>query len=73
MSELEITSIDADGVSTKRVDELTEDERIALELDVDLALAGMESVQLLCVVCLRSIPSGQGHSFCPRHLPKGWQ
>ena len=73
MNELEVTSIDADGVSTRRIDELSEDERLSLEVDVDLALNGFEEVRLLCVVCLVPVASGQGHSFCPRHLPKDWK
>ena len=70
MGYIEIISIDDDGVSKKNFDELTEDEKLSLEVDVDLATAGFEEIKLLCVVCLVPIASGQGHCYCPRHLPK---
>lgn len=70
MGYIEIISIDENGVSKKNFDELTFDEKLSLEVDVDLALAGFEEIKLLCVVCLVPIASGQGHCYCPRHLPK---
>ena len=70
MGHIEIISIDEDGVSKQNLDELSFDERLSLEVDVDLALNGFEKVQLLCVVCLVPIASGQGHCYCPRHAPK---
>lgn len=73
MSELEIITLTEDGVSVKRLEELTADERLSLEVEVDLAEMGLEQVRLLCVVCLAPVASGQGHSFCPRHLPKDWK
>lgn len=67
MGYIEIISIDENGVSKKMLDELNSDELLSLEVDVDLALNGFEKVQLLCVVCLVPIASGQGHCYCPRH------
>jgi hypothetical protein len=70
MGFIEIITIDEDGVTKKNFDELTEDEKLSLEVDVDLALNGFEKVQLLCVVCLVPIQSGLGHCYCDKHLPK---
>ena len=70
MAELEIVTLDENGVSVKKFSELNADEKIALEVDVDLALAGFEKTQLLCVVCSVAIPSGLGHSYCVTHKPK---
>ena len=68
-----ITTFDENGVTTKDLSELTFDERLSLEVDVDLATAGLEPVQLLCVVCLTAIPSGLGHCYCPRHTPERYR
>ena len=66
MSDIEITTLDDDG-STKKFSELNDDEKISLEVDVDLALNGFEKVTLLCIVCSVPIPSGMGHSYCETH------
>ena len=70
MGFIEIFTADENGAGWKNLDELTQDEKLSLEVDVDLALAGFEKVQLLCVECLAPIESGLGHCYCPRHLPK---
>lgn len=70
MGYIEIISIDENGVSRKNLDELNFDERLSLEVDVDLALNNFAEIKLLCVVCLVPIASGQGHCYCPRHAPK---
>lgn len=71
MGFIQIFSMDENGAGWKDLTELTADERLSLEVDVDLATMGLEEVKLLCVVCLAPVQSGLGHSFCPRHLPKG--
>ena len=68
MGYIEIFTADENGAGWKNLNDLTFDERLSLEVDVDLALNGFEKVQLLCVVCLAPVESGLGHSFCPRHL-----
>lgn len=70
MGFIEIFTADENGAGWKNLDELTEDEKLSLEVDVDLALAGFEEVKLLCVVCLVPIQSGLGHCYCEKHLPK---
>lgn len=70
MGYIQIFTADENGAGWKDFDELTEDEKLSLEVDVDLATAGFEEIKLLCVVCLVPIASGQGHCYCPRHLPK---
>jgi hypothetical protein len=69
MGYIEIISFDENGVTKKNLNELNFDERVSLEVDVDLALSGFEKVQLLCVNCLVEIPSGSGF-YCKKHLPK---
>lgn len=66
MASIEIISIDEDGVSKKNFDELTEDEKLSLEVEVDLATVGLEEAQLVCVVCLAFIPNGSGF-VCEKH------
>ena len=70
MGYIEIISFDENGVTKKNFDELTPDEKLSLEVDVDLALNGFEKIQLLCFTCFIPIPSGLGHSFCEKHKPK---
>ena len=69
MGFVEIISFDENGVTKKNLNELSFDERLSLEVDVDLALAGLEKTQLLCVTCYKPIPSGLGHSYCETHKP----
>lgn len=66
MGYIEIFTADENGAGWKNLNELTADERLSLEVDVDLALAGFEPVQILCYVCLTAIPSGTGNA-CERH------
>lgn len=70
MGYIEIFSADENGAGWKNLNDLTFDERLSLEVDVDLALNGFEKVQLLCVVCLAPVQAGLGHSYCPRHAKK---
>jgi hypothetical protein len=67
MGFIQITTVSENGVTTKDLSELTADERLSLEVDVDLALNGLEEVKLLCVVCLAPVQVGLGHCYCPRH------
>lgn len=70
MGFIQIFTADENGAGWKDLSELSFDERVSLEVDVDLATLGFEKVQLLCVVCLAPVQSGLGHSFCPRHAKK---
>lgn len=70
MGYIEIISLDNDGVTVKRLEELTADERLSLEVEVDLVELGFEESGLLCFECLKPIPSGLGHSYCDAHKPK---
>ena len=71
MGYIEIFSMDENGAGWKDLSELTADERVSLEVDVDLALLGLNGeIGLLCFTCLKPIPSGMGHSFCEQHKPK---
>lgn len=70
MGYIEIFSADENGAGWKNLDDLTFDERLSLEVDVDLALNGFAEIKLLCVVCFVPIASGQGHCYCPRHAKK---
>lgn len=62
MGFIKITEINADGVSTKDLSELTEAERLDLELDVYFNAP----IKMLCTVCLKEIPSGTGFQ-CETH------
>jgi hypothetical protein len=68
MGYIEIISFDENGVTKKNLNELTFDEKLSLEVDVDLALAGFEKTKLLCVNCLVEIPNGVGF-YCEKHTP----
>lgn len=70
MGYIEIISFDENGVTKKNFDELTADEKLSLEVDLDLATVGLEKIQLLCVVCYVPIASGLGHCYCEKHKPK---
>lgn len=70
MGYIEIFTADENGAGWKNLNDLTFDERVSLEVDVDLATLGLEEVKLLCVVCLAPVQSGLGHCYCPKHLPK---
>jgi hypothetical protein len=61
---LEFIKINNDGVNTKSFDELTNDEKIDLELAILV-----DDVKMLCVNCLVEIPKGSGF-FCNSHIPK---
>lgn len=62
MGYLEIISFDADGVTVKRVEELTDAERLDIELD----LVSGAPMSLVCFECYKPIPDGSG-SFCDSH------
>lgn len=65
MGFIEIISMNEDGVTVKNLSELTESERLDLELDIVTGNVG----GLLCVTCYKPIPSGMGHSYCEAHKP----
>lgn len=69
MGYIEIFTMDENGAGWKDLSTLTVDERIAVEVEVGLALAGLTPIQLACVVCHVNIPSGMGHSYCDTHVP----
>lgn len=69
MGFVSITSINADGVTTKDLSELTDSERLDIELDLFLNA----KVTLLCVTCKTPIESGLGHCYCPRHTPERYR
>lgn len=58
MGYIKITSFDENGISEKMLHELTADERLSLELDVDLATATNEKIKMLCWVCYKEIEIG---------------
>lgn len=67
MGFIEVFVMNESGAGWKDLSELTTDERISLEVEVDLSLAGFsDPVQMLCYVCLTAIPSGTGNA-CERH------
>lgn len=63
MGFIKVTSINADGVTTKDLSELTDSERLDIELDLFLNA----KVNLLCAVCLVPIASGTGKFTCEKH------
>ena len=68
MGNLQVFQMDTDGAGWVSLSTLPVSERIALEVEADLANAGMsERPTLLCFTCLRPIPSGTGSSFCSTH------
>lgn len=62
MGYLEIISFDSDGVTVKSVSELSESERLDIELD----LVSGAPMTLVCFECYKPIPDGSG-SFCEKH------
>lgn len=65
MGYVEVFQMDNEGAGWVSLDELSIGDKIELEL----ALATNAPTQLLCVVCLVPIASGQGHCYCDRHKP----
>lgn len=63
MGYIQITTINADGVTTKDLSQLTDSERLDVELDLVLGA----TVKLLCTKCHAPIPSGQGRTTCQNH------
>lgn len=53
--------MDNQGAGWKTFDELTENEK----LDLELALLDSSSVQVACVICFKPIPSGTGNACEP--------
>lgn len=66
--EIEIFAADENGAGWESLSELSDDKRISLEVEVDLAAAGLSAVKILCVACMAEIPRGTG-SYCSRHKP----
>ena len=58
--------MDNQGAGWKSFDELTNDEK----LDLELALLDSNSVQVACVICFKPIPSGTGNTCEPHRGQK---
>lgn len=66
MGYLEVFQMDNEGAGWVSLDELSIGDKMEIELSL---MSNTPAVQLLCVVCLIPIASGQGHSYCERHKP----
>lgn len=64
MGYIEIFSIDENGAGWKNLNELSDSEKLDLELGILF-----DDVKILCVNCLVEIPKGSG-SYCVKHTPK---
>lgn len=62
MGFVKITKITEDGVTTQDLSELSESERLDIELD----LFTNAPMKMLCTVCRKPIPSGTGFQ-CDTH------
>ena len=58
--------MDNQGAGWKTFDELTDDEK----LDLELALLDSNNVQVACVICFKPIPSGIGNTCEPHNGQK---
>lgn len=63
MGYIETFIMDNQGAGWKNLDELTDDEKLELEL----ALLDSNNVQLACVTCFKPIQGGTGSSYCEQH------
>ena len=65
MGNLEVFTMNENGAGWVPLSTLPVSERIALEVETDLASVGMSArPQLLCYTCSKPIASGMGSSFC---------
>ena len=66
MGYVQVFQMDNEGAGWVDLDSLPFSDKVELEL----SLATVAPSQLLCVVCLVPIASGQGHCYCDSHRPR---
>jgi hypothetical protein len=66
MSKLEFFEMSESGAGWTDINELP----IGDVIEIEIALSQKPAVQLLCGVCLVSIPSGTGFTTCEKHRRK---
>lgn len=62
MGYIEIFTADENGAGWKNFDELNEDEKISLAVDVMLAEEKLVETKILCAFCLVEIEKGTGNA-----------
>ena len=63
MGFIEIINLDENGVSRTDISELS----FADSVELELALATPNAIQIACVICFCPIPSGTGNNTCEAH------